>query len=122
MQACMLPGTETSGEGNGVTGPWHQIPVGARRRPWIWEQGWISFQEQPGKSRVFCVSSRWQRLGWGGLSPTDMQALPQLATEGPPHLPLHLLHPQCPGLGVLLGGRRLFSGGGKLLRWLHLLC
>ncbi|XP_075363856.1 thrombospondin-type laminin G domain and EAR repeat-containing protein isoform X1 [Mycteria americana] len=104
-----------------MTGPWHQIPVGGRRWPWIWEQGWISFQEQPGKSRVFCVSSGWQRLAWGGLSPTDMQLLPRKPTEGPPHLPLCLLHPQCPGLGVLLGGRRLFSGGSKLLRWLHLL-
>ncbi|XP_069422544.1 thrombospondin-type laminin G domain and EAR repeat-containing protein isoform X2 [Ovis canadensis] len=39
----------------------------------------------------------------------DVRPLP-----GDPHL-------QCSGLGVLLGGRRLFPGGCKLLRWKYLL-
>lgn len=31
--------------GQWVTGLWQQIPVGARRRPWIWGKGWNSLQE-----------------------------------------------------------------------------
>ncbi|XP_071293362.1 thrombospondin-type laminin G domain and EAR repeat-containing protein isoform X1 [Agelaius tricolor] len=62
----------------------------------------------------------FQEQPWGGragfsVCPQGVRDWDGLATWGSPHLSLCSFPPQCPGLGVLLGGRRLFPGGGQLL-------
>jgi len=50
-------------------GPWHHIPVEARRRPWIWEQGWISISGIAWEEQDFGHIIRVTEIGAGWVQP-----------------------------------------------------